>query len=108
MPSTPPLVDLCSTGQLADALQHSAVHLRKTGLQPTELAVSALTAALAGAQKARNAQASLAKSALVELADAQQEQQQLGQQQSVISMSSAPAPAVGSSARGKKSVRQAV
>ena len=106
MPSTPPLVDLCSTGQLAEALQNSVTPLRKTGLQPTEFAVSALTAALAGAQKARNAQATLAKSALVELTDAQNHQQ-LGPQG--VSSSNAPAPtAVGSSARGKKSMRQAV
>ena len=104
MPSTPPLVDLCSTGQLAEALQNSVTPLRKTGLQPTEFAVSALTAALAGAQKARNAQATLAKSALVELTDAQQ---QVGPQG--VSSSNTPAPtAVGSSARGKKSMRQAV
>ena len=107
MPSTPPLVDLCSTGQLAEALQHSVTPLRKTGLQPTEFAVSALTAALAGAQKARNAQATLAKSALVELTDAQNHQQQVGPQG--VSSNNAPAPtAVGSSARGKKSMRQAV
>ena len=63
--------------------------------------------ALAGAQKARNAQATLAKSALVELTDAQNHQQQVGPQG--VSSSNAPAPtAVGSSARGKKSVRQAV
>ena len=63
----PPLVDLLPTLQIA--LTTPTTSIRMTGLQPLELTMTSLSSALAGAQKARNAHAELAKASQHAMAD---------------------------------------
>ena len=93
----PPLVELLPT--LEASLTASASNIRVTGLQPLELTLTALNAALAGAQKTRNAQWELTKSSQSAL--------ELERAPSTAPATAPPLPGTGSARGGsKKSQRE--
>ena len=82
--ATPALVDLCQSGSLQEALQAVALGVRPVGLTSPSLAVSALTSAVASAQKAKALSAETVQAA----------------QQELLLAAAPPAPSAGAAALG--------